>query len=618
MSPTYEDFDLLIDRTESAYRVRVIASPAGQAQAAAALTPTIEAIRAAIAAGWQVDELDPALAKPWGQALYAVLFSGAVETCLLRSLDAARNRDARLRIRLHLTDAPELATLPWELAFSPPRDRFLALSNSTPIVRYMALAEGEPRLPVEPPLRMVCVLADPVDLAPRLDVESEWRAVQDAVAPLVGAGAVVFERLATPTVGELRGYLRRHAVNLLHFIGHGWFDATTSQAGLVFEDEAQQAELVDAEQLGVLLEGHSALRLVFLNACDGARVDERDAFQGVAQHLVRLGAPVVVAMQFAIGNVRAATLAQEFYRAVADGYPAEAAITEVRKALFVPGRAPDWATPVIFTRASDNRLVQKTPTSADAGVAPVAAPPPTPRLTFEPETVTIPAGPFLMGAVDAPAEWRQHSVELPAYTIGKYPVTNAQYAAFVRQHREHRPLQSGWFFTTPPAARLDHPVTGITWHDAVAYCVWLSAQTGRRYRLPTEAEWEKAARGDDGRTYPWGEDPPGAAHCNNGGASTAAVVATGEGCSPYGVCDMVGNVREWTTTRWGDDSRRAEFVYPYRSDEREAASERANELRICRGGAFDDPLTLLTCSARMLAHSDARYNHLGLRVVCDT
>lgn len=617
MSPTYEDFDLLIDHTESVYRVRVIASPAGQAQTTVALTPEIESIRATIAAGWQVEDLNLALAKSWGQALYSVLFSGAVETCLLRSVDAARANDAGLRIRLHLSDVPELATLPWELAFSPPRDRFLSLSNATPIVRYMALAEGEPRLPVEPPLRMLCVLADPIDLAPRLNVEGEWRVVSNAVAPLVNAGAVALERLATPTVSELRGYLRRHAVNLLHFIGHGWFDTATGQAGLVFEDEMQQASLVNAEQLGVLLEGHSALRLVFLNACDGARVDERDAFQGVAQHLVRLGAPVVVAMQFAIDNARAATLAQEFYRAVADGYPAEAAITEARKALFAPGSAPDWSTPVIFTRASDTRLVLRTPAAPVADATVTVVPPPTPRLAFEPEMVTIPAGLFLMGAADAAAEWRQHTVELPAYAIGKYPITNAQYAVFVRQHKEHRPLQSGWFFTTPPAARLDHPVTSVTWHDAIAYCTWLSAQTGRHYRLPTEAEWEKAARSSDGRTYPWGEESPTPLRCTSGGASTTAVTATSEGCSPYGVCDMVGNVREWTTTRWGEDSRRAEFVYPYRRDEREAASARANELRICRGGAYDDPPSLLTCCARSIVHSDARLANVGFRVACD-
>jgi CHAT domain-containing protein len=102
----------------------------------------------------------------------------------------------------------------------------------------------------------------------------------------------------------------------------------------------------------VILEGDTALRLVFLNACAGARADERDAFQGTAQHLVRQGVPVVVAMQFDIVSSRAAALAQEFYRAVADGYPVEAALTEARKALFTADGAPDWATPVIFTRAA--------------------------------------------------------------------------------------------------------------------------------------------------------------------------------------------------------------------------------------------------------------------------
>ena len=187
---------------------------------------------------------------------------------------------------------------------------------------------------------------------------------------------------------------------MIHFIGHGWFDAATQQAGLVFEDAAGQAALVEAAALGVILEGHRPLRLIFLNACQGARVDERDAFQGAAQHLVRLGIPIVVAMQFDIVNVRAALLAQEFYRAVADGYPAEAAVTEARKALFDPGSTPDWATPVIFTRAADNRLVTVQPEAASGGAA--SRPPPTPRLPFEPELAHIPAGTFTMGAADAP------------------------------------------------------------------------------------------------------------------------------------------------------------------------------------------------------------------------
>jgi formylglycine-generating enzyme required for sulfatase activity len=172
----------------------------------------------------------------------------------------------------------------------------------------------------------------------------------------------------------------------------------------------------------------------------------------------------------------------------------------------------------------------------------------------------------------------------------------------------------GWFFTTPPAGRLEHPVVGISWHAAVAYCRWLAAQSGRAYRLPTEAEWEKAARSDDGRTYPWGEAPPSAQYCSHGGGQTAAVTATAAGCSPYGVCDLIGNVREWTTTRWGDNLRQPQFVYPYRSDEREQPTLRANELCICRGGAYDDPVERLTCTARLGVHAAAAHHNVGFRV----
>ena len=87
----------------------------------------------------------------------------------------------------------------------------------------------------------------------------------------------------------------------------------------------------------------------------------------------------------------------------------------------------------------------------------------------------------------------RHPVDWPAFPIGKYPVPNPQYPAFARQHPERRPLQSGWLFTTPPAERLDHPVTGITWHAAAAYCAWLAAQTGPAYHQPRAAKsWVSA------------------------------------------------------------------------------------------------------------------------------
>lgn len=608
MSPDYANFDLIVDRSESGYKARVTESPVGQAVAPVTLSATVATIQELVAQGWAATDLDQATVKAWGAELYATLFHDAIETCLRRSLDAAERAGHGLRIRLRLADVPELATLPWEFAYSPTLNRYLALSSRSPLIRYMELGEAQQALLVDPPLSVLCILSDPVDLSPRIEVDNEWRAIQEALTPLVATGRVTLERLVAPTLGALQGHLRHSRVHILHFIGHGWYEAASRQAGLVFENDLQQATLVPEEQLGVLLDDHAALRLVFLNACEGARVDERDAFQGTAQSLVRLGIPAVLAMQFVITVERAAVLSREFYRALADGYSAEAAVTEARKALFDPERAPEWMTPVLFTRSDDNRLVLP--------AAPVAPPEEEkPLLAFEPKTVAIPAGPFAMGDSAAPPEWRQHTVELDAFHIGKYPVSNEQYAAFVREHRDNRPRQTGWFFTTPPAGQLDHPVTGITWSDAVAYCAWLSAQTGRAYRLPTEAEWEKAARSADARRYPWGDAEPDASRCNMGTGRTSAVTAYPDGSSPYGCYDMAGNVREWTSTLWGDNLRQARYTYPYRHDGREGAGERPNDLRICRGGAYDDPPTLYQCSARTIVHSDARLPTVGFRVV---
>jgi formylglycine-generating enzyme required for sulfatase activity len=196
-----------------------------------------------------------------------------------------------------------------------------------------------------------------------------------------------------------------------------------------------------------------------------------------------------------------------------------------------------------------------------------AEPPPEPerKVTIPvPEVVPVPAGPFTMGTrrEDIPAlvekygseagryerEVPQHGVDLPAFKIGKYPVTNREYQAFVRGAGYRPPFH--WDGDEYPAGKGDHPVVYVTWHDAVAYCRWLTEQTGQLYRLPTEAEWEKAARGSDGRQYPWGNefDP---ARCNSvagGPGETTPVGQYPEGASPYGILDMAGNVWEWCST----------------------------------------------------------------------
>ncbi|MCB0048521.1 MAG: hypothetical protein KDE24_03115, partial [Caldilinea sp.] len=200
MSPEYANFDLLVDRSESGYKARVTESPAGQATAAVTISAAVAEIQAAVAQGWAATDLEQATVKEWGTALYAALFPGEVETCLRRSLDAAERAGRGLRIRLRLADVPELATLPWEFVYAPALSRFLALSRQSPLVRYMELGEAQPSLLVDPPLAVLCVLSDPTDLSPRLEVENEWRSIQDALAPLVAAGRVTLERLPAPTL----------------------------------------------------------------------------------------------------------------------------------------------------------------------------------------------------------------------------------------------------------------------------------------------------------------------------------------------------------------------------------------------------------------------------------
>lgn len=157
-------------------------------------------------------------------------------------------------------------------------------------------------------------------------------------------------------------------------------------------------------------------------------------------------------------------------------------------------------------------------------------------------TVEIPSGQFLLGTDSVQSNEQnhpQHSVALPAYKIDKYPVTNAQYARFLAA-TGHRP-PSLWAKGKIPNGKELHPVTLVSWFDAKKYAEWA------KKRLPSEAEWEKAARGTDGRRWPWGNTmEPRRLNTYYNVGSTTAVTAYPQGASPYGVMDMAGNVSQWT------------------------------------------------------------------------
>jgi formylglycine-generating enzyme required for sulfatase activity len=226
----------------------------------------------------------------------------------------------------------------------------------------------------------------------------------------------------------------------------------------------------------------------------------------------------------------------------------------------------------------------------------------TPLPTWVPAMVEIPAGPFLMGSSDADPlandnEKPQHTVELPTYWIGTTEVTNAQFRPFVEGDGYNNPdywTEAGWEWRTAEDITQpqfwddtewngnEQPVIGISWYEAVAYARWLSTQTGHDFRLPTEAEWEKAARGREGLIWPWGNEWV-ADNCNCTGTvgNTTPVGSYPDGASPYGVLDMAGNAWEWTAMAWPDP-------YPYAVEDAWSADYLEEDYwRVRRGGAWN-------------------------------
>ena len=278
-----------------------------------------------------------------------------MRTVLADSLTIAAGEGQGLRLRLRFeADAADLATLPWETLYDAGQGLFLGLGEASPIVRDLSLPRSRSARLVEPPLRVLALHSSPAGL-PRLDVEGEWRAMEEALGDLVSDGKLVLERLASPTLEALQKRLLGEPVHILHFIGHGDFDEASGTGSLALEDGRGQRHLVQGEDLGRLLRNHPAGRLAYLSACEGALASGETVFTGAAQALVRGGVPSVLAMQSEISDRGAIEMARTFYAALASGRPVDAALTHARVSLSM-ARSTEWAIPVLFVRSPDNRL----------------------------------------------------------------------------------------------------------------------------------------------------------------------------------------------------------------------------------------------------------------------
>ncbi len=231
------------------------------------------------------------------------------------------------------------------------------------------------------------------------------------------------------------------------------------------------------------------------------------------------------------------------------------------------------------------------------------------------EMVLIPEGPFTMGSSEEDIQWavRQfrsesldwyrdetpaHSVTLPAFEIDKYEVTIAEYSLFMEATGKPAPRE----FENP---RLNHPrqpVVSVSWQDAKDYCLWA------KKRLPTEAEWEKAARGKDARHFPWGDEPDAMNANIRGKGDNYRNTSPGgkfpEGASPYGVMDMSGNVWEWTE----------DWYQPYPGNEFDNDFY-GGKFKVIKGGSWNSNLDLARPSVRGNALPDQKKNYIGFRCV---
>jgi formylglycine-generating enzyme required for sulfatase activity len=243
--------------------------------------------------------------------------------------------------------------------------------------------------------------------------------------------------------------------------------------------------------------------------------------------------------------------------------------------------------------------------------------------------VYIPSGKFKMGSNDYDNEKPPHRVYLDGFWMGKYEVTVKQFGLFVKDTGyvtqaessigaytwtgEKWEKKEGINWRNPGFEQEDNqPVVCVSWIDAMKYCKWLSRKKGLTFRLPTEAQWEKAARGSDRRKYPWGDQDPDEilANFNFKIEKTAPVDSNPKGASPYGLLDMAGNVWEWCMD-WYDEN------YYKSSPDRNPASPDSGTSRVVRGGCWSYDAGYLRCAARGDGRPSFRYDYVGFRLCQD-
>jgi hypothetical protein len=368
----YLDFDLEIrGASPGAYPVSVVRSPAGE---------THDPLLVEFDPSWlesRLKDLQIALLRSagrhrripapeersivdFGGQLFDSVFDGEVRSRYDVSLEKALEQGRGLRVKLRIR-TPQLIHLPWEYLYDRRRGEFLALSRDTPIIRYLDVPQAVQPLVIEPPLRILGMIASPGELQ-ELDVERERRRLDEAIARSRHREFLHLQWLAGETWRDLQRAMRDGTWHVFHFIGHGGFDPSRDEAYVAVGDSAGGPRPLYATELSRLLGDHRPLRLAVLNSCEGARASSDDIFSSCASSLIRRGLPAAVAMQHEISDRAAIEFSSEFYSSLAEGLPVDVAVTEARKAISLAIRGSlEWGTPVLHIRSADGALFEVKP-----------------------------------------------------------------------------------------------------------------------------------------------------------------------------------------------------------------------------------------------------------------
>lgn len=661
----YDDFVLRIIRKEPEGYVAIPSGPAEAATGEPFASPfgegEIEELRAVRGSGSRDLESPQkpvrSTVEDLGERLFATILSGSVWKLWVGALAAASHAGRGLRLRLIL-ESPELWEWPWEYLRDPNGD-FLIFSRDISIVRSPGISEIAPPLQVKLPLRVLVVSAQPRGSGD-LDSEGELQELKRSLADLELSRRVELIRVESASLATLWQNLEK-PIHVLHFIGHGGFDRNLEEAFLQFETPDGEPDPVTGVDLARVLGRQPPPALVVLNACEGGRASKTDPFGGVAQALLRKGALAVVAMQFRVTDKAALVFSKELYKALASGDTLDHAVYEARLALHSK-RSLDWGNPVLYLRGSQGKPFEVTekelPTHSRSFVAsgllalslalggyflfhsrprnigpnpePRTSPRGNPAPTSEPPEDSPESIPL------APAPPAQGCPSIPELEIVFRRIEPGTF--IMGAHGEKGAAPHSVSITTP-FCMSEHEITRLQWlrimgEDPSKYkkwstqpvesVSWLRVQDFLRkfretdhkanFRLPTEAQWEYAARANSTTRFSFGDDPERLSYYGNCKSTKIDdhfdVTAPVGKFRPndWGLYDMQGNVSEWVADWYG--------LYDL-SAQQDPTGPKSGTERVRRGGSFNILQKNCGVARRNKMNPGKAKDDVGFRIIRD-